>query len=132
MKISMIFYLFFEINIKEKKEILIIRNDYQEIEKAMISIKVFKHGNELLIGACDEELLGKKFVQGKRQIDVSNNFYKGDRISVETLKKYLKCATIANLVGAKTVDCAVKMGIIDPDCILVIKGIPHAQMIRMI
>jgi len=97
----------------------------------MISIKLYKQGNDILIGACDENLIGKKFVNGKFQIDVSKEFYGGKRISIEVLKKYLKDVTIANLVGKNTVNCAIKMGLIDPECVMRIKGIPHAQMIRM-
>jgi len=98
----------------------------------MISIRVFKRGNDFVIGACDEELLGKKFIDGKFQIDVSKRFYEGNRIDKKTLEKYLNDATIANLVGKETVECAIKLGLINKDCIMKIKGIPHAQMIRMI
>jgi len=97
----------------------------------MISIKLYKQGNDILIGACDENLIGKKFVNGKFQIDVSKEFYGGKRISIEVLKKYFKDVTIANLVGKNTVNCAIKMGLIDPECVMRIKGIPHAQMVRM-
>jgi len=97
----------------------------------MISIKIYRQGNDILIGACDAELIGKKFSEGKFQIDVSKEFYDGKQIDTETLKKYLENATIANLVGKETVNCAIKIGLIDPDCILKIKGVPHAQMVRM-
>ena len=98
----------------------------------MISIKIYKQGNNILIGACDEKLIGKKFVDGKFQIDVTREFYDGERITAEVLKKYLENATIANLVGEKTVQCAIKLGLVDPDCVLKINGVPHAQMVRMI
>ena len=98
----------------------------------MISIKVFKQGNDLVIGACDKELLGKRFIDGKFQIDVSKHFYEGDFIDKKTLERYLLDATIANLVGEETVKCAINLGLINPDCILKIKGIPHAQMIKML
>ena len=98
----------------------------------MISIKVYKSGNDLLIGACDEELLGKKFEDGKFQIDVNKDFYGGERISPEALKKYLEDATIANLVGEETIKCAIEAGLVDPGCIIKIKGVPHAQMVKML
>ena len=97
----------------------------------MISIKIYKKGNDLLIGACDEELIGKKFEDGKFQIDVSKDFYGGERINPEILKKYLEEATIANLVGEATIRVALEMGLIDEECVIKIKGIPHAQMVRM-
>jgi len=97
----------------------------------MISIKIYRRENDLLIGACDEKLLGKKFKEGKFQIDVKKEFYGGERISPEALKKYLQDATIANLVGQETIKSAIEIGLIDPGCIIMIKGIPHAQMVRM-
>lgn len=97
----------------------------------MISIKIYKQGNDILIGACDKELIGKKFEEGKLQILVSKEFYGGRIISIQSLIQYLKEATIANLVGKNTVDCAIKIGLIDPDCVLKIQGIPHAQMVKM-
>ena len=98
----------------------------------MISIKVYHQGDDLLVGACDEELLGKRFVKGKFQIDVSKKFYDGKRVNSKTLEKFLLDATIANLVGKETVDCAIKLGLIHPDGILRVNGVPHAQMIRML
>lgn len=98
----------------------------------MISIRLYKQGEDLVLGACDEHLLGKKFRKGKLQIDVAKNFYDGERIDRKTLEKYLLEATIANLVGHETVDCAIRLGLVDPQCILKIKGIPHAQVVQML
>lgn len=98
----------------------------------MISIKMYKQGNDLLLAACDEELLGKEFEEGKFHLDVSEKFYKGESITKDILKKFLEESTIANLVGKETIKCAIELGLIDPDCVLKIKGIPHAQMVRML
>lgn len=98
----------------------------------MISVKVYRQGNEILVGACDEQLIGKKFKEGKFHLDVSKGFYDGQRVSIEVLKTYLENATIANLVGEKTVKCAIQLGLVDPGCILRIKGIPHAQIVKML
>jgi hypothetical protein len=97
----------------------------------MFSIKIYKQGNDVVIGACDERLLGKKFRKGKLQIDVARNFYDGERIDKKKLEKFLLDATIANLVGKETVKCAIDLGLVDPQCILKIKGIPHAQIVHM-
>ena len=43
----------------------------------MISMKTYKQGDNLIVGACDENLIGKKFKEGKFQIDVAKNFYDG-------------------------------------------------------
>ena len=123
--------IFSERNIKENKLTL----KYRRVptgKNDMISIKIYKKGNDLLIGACDEKLLGRKFEDKKFQIIVSKEFYGGKRISPEALKKYLRDATIANLVGKETIKCAIDLGLIDPECVIKIKGVPHAQMVRML
>jgi hypothetical protein len=98
----------------------------------MIRVKIYRQGDDVLLGACDEHLLGKRFEDGKFRLDVSETFYGGQQVSEDVLRKYLQEATIANLVGEKTVACAIKEGIVDADCILRIKGVPHAQMVRML
>jgi uncharacterized protein len=98
----------------------------------MICVKIYKRGKDVLIGACDENLIGKTFEEGKYQIEVRPEFYDGDRVTPEILKEFLKDATIANLVGEETVNCAIEMGLIDSESIIKIKGIPHAQMVQML
>ncbi|MCJ7697805.1 MAG: DUF424 family protein [Thermoplasmata archaeon] len=98
----------------------------------MISVKVYHQGDDFVIGACDEHLLGKKFRNGKLQIDVAKHFYDGERIDKKTLKKFLLDATIANLVGKETVKCAIELGLVDPDRIIKIRGVPHAQIVHMV
>lgn len=98
----------------------------------MISIKIYKQGSDTLIGACDEELIGQTFEEGKYFLDIKKEFYDGERVTADVLKKFLENATIANLVGKETIQSAIQMGLIDPDCVIKIKKVPHAQMVRMI
>lgn len=98
----------------------------------MISVRIYKQGRDVLVGACDEKLIGKKFSEGKFQIEVKKEFYDGERIGKEKLKRYLENATIANLVGEEAVRCAIEIGLVDSSCVIKIKGVPHAQMVKMI
>ena len=97
-----------------------------------ISVKVHTSGREVLVAACDEEILGQTFRSGKLSIHVSRDFYEGQICDEEVLLSRLAMATIANLVGKRTVEAAIRGGVIDPDCVLLIGEVPHAQMARMI
>lgn len=97
----------------------------------MIFVKVYRTGPEVLVAACDSEILGKTFRGGGLKIVVSEGFYKGDLGDEEMLVNRLEMATIANLVGKKTLEIAVRKGFVDPSCVLLIGGVPHAQMARM-
>jgi hypothetical protein len=97
-----------------------------------ISIKVHKRGAELLVAACDSDLLGKTFKEGKMRLHVSLDFYGGDPVDEDILVNRLEMATVANLVGDATVEAAIRHGFVDPECVIRIDGVPHAQMARMI
>jgi hypothetical protein len=97
----------------------------------MISVKVYRRGPEVLVAACDWDIIGKTFRSEELKIHVSEGFYKGDSGDEDMLVNRLEMATIANLVGEKTLEIAIRRGFVDPDRVLVIGGIPHAQMARM-
>ena len=98
----------------------------------MICVKVYQHGRETLVAACDAEIVGKTFKSKELKITVSEGFYKGDSGGEDLLVNRLEIATVANLVGKKTVEAAIKHGFVDPSCVLMIGDVPHAQMTRMI
>ena len=87
----------------------------------------YQRGVERLCAACDEELLGEKYSEGRFRLDVSPGFYDGQRVEREALQRYLGMATIANLVGKRCVDLAVELGLVDADNVLRVEGVPHAQ-----
>lgn len=69
-----------------------------------------------VIAVCDKELIGKKFVEGKRQLDVRENFYKGEEIEKEKLLRILEVektndATF-NIVGERAVKLALDAGVV--------------------
>ncbi len=90
-------------------------------------VKIHKTESREIIAVCDKELVGKKFINGEMQLDISERFYKGEEKSEEEIIKILKNCSCANLVGEKSVRLGIKIGIISKDNVIKIKGIPHAQ-----
>ena len=43
-----------------------------------------------VVAICDKELIGKKFYEGKFQLDVKENFYKGEEMDEEKTIQILK------------------------------------------
>jgi hypothetical protein len=95
------------------------------------AIKIYNQRGEILVAACDEGILGKKFEEGDLQIEVHTQFYDGFRVDKDGLLSQLGNSTIANLVGEKVVKCALEAGLITEDCIIRIQGIPHVQIFKM-
>jgi hypothetical protein len=97
----------------------------------VFAVKNYQQGLQRLLAACDEELLGTRHSEGKFRLDVTPNFYDGMRVGESELGHFLRACTVANLVGKKTVDVAVGLGLVDPRNILVVAGVPHAQVLVM-
>lgn len=86
-----------------------------------------------VVAVCDFELLGQKFEQGNFQLDVKESFFKGEKVTeekaIEIIKKMSKEDATFNIVGVKSVSCALKVGIINEEGIKKIQGIPFALVL---
>jgi hypothetical protein len=94
-------------------------------------VKVYKVQSELMVAACDEEVYGKCYEEGELVLRGEKKFYGDDLMSKKGTLRLLRQATIANLLGNSIVGEGIKMGIIDPRNVIRVKGVPHAQMVRM-
>jgi len=96
-----------------------------------VFLRVYKDTKHTLVAACDSELLGETFREGKLKLEVRPDFYGGVRTSVIDALAALDAADIANLVGKTIVDAAVRRSLVDSSAVLHISGIPHVQIVRM-
>ena len=94
-------------------------------------IKIHRsYRTKTVVAIADSDLLGKKFEEGKFQLNVRENFYKDKEVNEEQLIKLIQLqkaedATF-NIVGSQSVKTAVKAGLIDKDSVGKISGIPYA------
>ncbi len=98
----------------------------------MIYVKIYRVQGEVLLAACDEELLGKTFREGELKLEVKERFYKGELVEEAKLGELLEEATIANLTGERCVTKAIELGYVNPERVLRIEGVPHAQMAKLL
>ena len=81
-----------------------------------------------VIAICDSKLIGKNFEEGKLNLEVKENFFKGEEISeenlIELMENMSKEDAIFNIVGEESVDVAIKSGIISDENVRKIQGIP--------
>jgi len=84
--------------------------------------------NGLLVAVCDEQLLGQKFEEEDKILDLTGDFYKGDQKTEEEIADIIRNAYILNVVGEKSVKLAMREGVLDDENIQTVQGIPHAQI----
>ena len=97
-----------------------------------VYVKVYRVQWEVLLAACEEELIGKILREGELKLEVKERFYKGKLVEVNALEELLDEATIANLVVERCVGKAIELGYVDKDRVLYIQGVPHAQMAKLL
>ena len=104
------------------------KNRQTSSKNKMIFIRVHK-AYRAIVAVCDSDLLGKKFAEGKRILNLTD-FYKGDEVSEieaeKLLRDYAGEDATFNIVGEKSVILAVKLGIIDKEGVERVEGVPFA------
>ncbi|MCI0496746.1 MAG: DUF424 family protein [Thermoplasmata archaeon] len=93
----------------------------------MISVRFYRSQNEMVLAACDEELLGRTFRDGKLKLEVGD-FYRGEIVAEDALPAIFAQATNINLVGKRCIDAAAACGLVDRSRVLTVDGVPHAMV----
>ena len=94
-------------------------------------INLRRCGKRILLAICDVDILGKTLKQDKIVFAVREEFYKGSLVSMEEALDLIDQSTIINMVGRKIVATAVEKGLVHPDAVLEIEGVPHAQIVKL-
>ncbi len=82
-----------------------------------------------IVTICDSELLGKKFEEGKFQLDLKASFYDGKKYSEEKIRELIREFSVEdatfNIVGKRAVSLALKEGVFLKEDVQRIGGIPY-------
>lgn len=83
-----------------------------------------------VVALVDSSLLGKRFEEGNRQLEIKEHFFKGEEIAyervVDVLQRQLAEDATFTIVGAEAVACAVEAGVVDDGSVTTIQGVPFA------
>ncbi|HVP41083.1 MAG TPA: DUF424 family protein [Candidatus Krumholzibacteriaceae bacterium] len=96
-----------------------------------VYVNIRRTGKHVLLATCDAELLGKTLKEGKITFHVHEKFYKGTRVTLDEAVELIKQSTVVNMIGQKIVKKAIEHGFVHPEAVLMIEGIPHAQIIKI-
>lgn len=95
-------------------------------------IKIHK-AYRTVVAICDSDILGKKFEEGIKQLDIRENFYKDEEKSeqetIEIMKDFAMEDATFNIAGRQSVRAALKAGIINKHGIKHVQGVPFALVL---
>lgn len=92
-------------------------------------LKQHKKDGKILAAVCDSELLGQKFEEENKQLDLTSDFYKGEEKDDRAIGDAIRNADSINLAGEKAIKLGINEGIIDEGHVKKIAGIPYAQAV---
>lgn len=83
----------------------------------------------LLLIVTDKDILGKKYLEGRKQLDLSKEFYQGEEMSLAEVELLFEQARHLHLTGKEAVALVVMKGWIEAKRILYVQGVPHIQVV---
>ncbi len=94
-------------------------------------VKIHKSNDRNIVAICDEDLIGKEISEGDLNLNITERFYKGEKLPEEEIIEIMKNSVNLNIVGKKSIKLALDNNIIEKDSIIEIKKIPHAQVYQL-
>ncbi|HUK38940.1 MAG TPA: DUF424 family protein [Methanomicrobiales archaeon] len=93
-------------------------------------LKVHRTPDGDIVAVCDRELLNRTLRHRDAEVRISDTFYGNTPADEEQVRGALATATSANLFGHRTIAIAIGCGAVDRGCVVLIDGVPHAQVFR--
>ncbi len=92
-----------------------------------------KHNNKKteILALCDEDLLGKTFVEKELKLEIQKHFFKGKKIKKKEALEELQKTRNATLIGKKAITLALHSGIVTKNQIFYIKKIPFILIFEL-
>ena len=90
-------------------------------------VKIHK-SSRTVVAICDDNLLGKKFNEGIKCLNITESFFKGEKMSRKEVRDIMKFESLSgssfNIVGRESVNLALSVGIIEKDSWYEVEKIP--------
>ena len=95
------------------------------------SVKISDFQKNRMLNICDIDLLGKKIVQDKLNMNISKSYYGEKIIEHEEAKNLLKTSAIINMVGKNTVSLSLELGVGSENGVKIVGGVPFLIVFKV-
>jgi uncharacterized protein len=84
-----------------------------------------------VVAVCDRELINTTISNDTMAVAITEAFYGSSPATEEEVRKALKDAGNANLMGERTVSLAIEMGLVTRSGCMMIGRVPHVQIYQL-
>lgn len=100
------------------------------MDEGMYYLKTYVAQGYRIVAICDEEIIGKIFREGNTVLEVSPNFYMGERVDFEKVLEAIENADIAVITGRRVIEKLSQLGVIDKNFALKVEDQLHIQILK--
>lgn len=98
----------------------------------MIYYKIHKSYRDV-VAICDTELINKVFEENKKTLELKENFFKDKKVDEKEIKEIMKKFSVEdatfNIVGERSIKCALELGMFSEQGVKKIQGVPFALIL---
>ena len=97
----------------------------------LFSVRITNYQNTSMLNICDAHLLGKKLVEHKLKMHISESYYGERLVEKDEAENLLKKCSSINMVGKETISLSVRLGIGSDQGVKEISGVPFLIVFKM-
>ena len=97
----------------------------------LFSVRITNYQNTSMLNICDAPLLGKKLVENKLKMHISESYYGERLVEKDEAENLLKKSSSINMVGNETISLSVSLGIGSHQGVKEIAGIPFLIVFKI-
>ena len=75
----------------------------------MFTMRKINYQGSIMLNICDQELVGTKVNEGQLEVEITQNYFGQQLVSEDEATELLSTCSVANLVGKRIVDKALRM-----------------------
>lgn len=97
-----------------------------------VVLRIHRVRGEVVVAACDSELLETEVNVGRTPVKISSHFYGRISVNEEEFVAQVRRGTIVNLLGERTIGWAVRAGLLAEEGAGSLGGVPHAEIVELV
>ncbi|NOQ55419.1 MAG: DUF424 family protein [Nanohaloarchaea archaeon] len=97
----------------------------------MFILKTYNTDTGSIVSVCDSDILGKRFEDNDKVLDISDYFYNGTEADIKTIISAISASTSAVISGNKIISALKEQDIITEEHILSVAGTQYAMIFKV-
>ena len=97
---------------------------------SLVYLRSYNTDKGTMVACCDKDLMGKTFREGRLKLSLDSKFYGDSLLGLAEALVLMETAESLNLVGRDIIDAAIGKGLVHPDAVISIDGVPHVQVMK--